>query len=310
MDLTVVICTHNRSFLLARLLDSLVEAERPESFSFEILVIANACSDETTQMLEQSKAHLARFGLQLLWEEEATPGKSRALNHALGIVRGQAIMFVDDDQRVDRTFIRAISQTLTTYPLVNLFCGRLMPDWDGTEPTWVHEQGRYRIYPPPITTFDAGNEPRDISAAAFKPPGGNLLVRKQLLKRLGTFSINFGPQGHDLGSGEDSEYLQRALDAGEPLYYAPDILQFHQVDPARLRLTSIMRLSYERSRASARIHGPHGKIPLYLWKKLGGYLTLAVFSLSAQRIRFHLTRCAAVLGEIKGLSEADSSADD
>ena len=50
-QLTVLICTHNRVTLLARVLDSLNCAKRPQGGA-EILVVANACTDGTHALLE------------------------------------------------------------------------------------------------------------------------------------------------------------------------------------------------------------------------------------------------------------------
>jgi hypothetical protein len=157
--------------------------------------------------------------------------------------------------------------------------------------------------------FDAGEASRLINDEGFKPGGGNLIFRLPLLKSLGRFSTELGPQGHDLGGGEDSEFLKRALDRGEPLLYLPAIRQYHYVDLARLRLGRLLRLSYQRSRASARLHRREGTgVPLYLWRKLAEYLLPALFSLNAGRSRFYLVRSAATLGEIRGIAEAGKAA--
>lgn len=300
MDLTVVVCTHNRAPLLGRLLASLAAAHRPAGTAIEILVIANACVDNTPEVLRSAGQPLSQAGLGLRWAEEPTRGKSHALNRALGMLGGDAAVFIDDDHRVDGDFLLAIARGLDTNPGVNILCGRILPDWDGREPAWVHDQGPYRIYPPPIPVFDAGSEPRDLTGDGFKPGGGNLIFRRPLLVGLGRFSTELGPQGHNLGGGEDSEFLKRALDAGERLLYLPDILQYHHVDLNRLRLARLMRLSFQRSRASARVHHHGGGTPLYLWRKLGGYLLATLLSASRGRSRFYLVRCAAALGEIRG----------
>jgi glycosyltransferase involved in cell wall biosynthesis len=308
MQLSVVVCTYNRAALLRRLLDSLANAYAPEGHATEVLVIANACSDDTYQLLRESEGWLMPAGLRLHWAEEPTQGKSHALNRALDLLEGDAAIFIDDDHRVDANFLVNIAHGLRNHPEVNTLCGRIVPDWDGREPAWVHDEGQYRIYPPPIPIFDAGSAPRFLDGAGFKPGGGNLIVRRSLLTELGHFSTELGPRGHDLGGGEDSEFLKRALDAGERLLYLPDILQYHYVDLERLQLQRLLRLSYERSRASARLQGPHVGVPGYLWRKLGEYLASAIFSLNPRRTRFYLIRCAAALGEIKGVRESRSGA--
>jgi glycosyltransferase involved in cell wall biosynthesis len=305
LRVSIVVCTHDRRGLLARLLASLADAAVPRGAAVEVLVIANACSDDTPRVLADAEAPLAVKGLRLRWAEEPVRGKSHALNLALTMLEGDAAAFIDDDHRVDPGFLVNIEKALRKHPTVNLLCGRILPDWDGREPAWVHDQGPYRLYPPPVPLFDAGDEERFLETEEFKPGGGNLIFRLPLLKTLGRFSSELGPRGHDLAGGEDSEFLQRALDRGERLLYLPNILQFHHVDLARLRLSKLVRLSYQRSRASARIHAGDGSgVPLFLWRKLARYLLSASLSLTMRRRRFYLVRSAAALGEIRGIAES------
>jgi len=304
VEVTIVVCTHNRAHLLARLLDSIAAANRPDGCDVGVLVIANDCRDETVQVLTEAEVRLTKAGLGLRWSEEPKRGKSNALNRALAMLGGDAAVFIDDDHRVDADFLGGITRGLRAHAEVNVLCGRILPDWDGHEPKWVHDQGRYRLYPPPIPIFDGGDAPRLLGPENFKPGGGNLIFRLPLLRTLGRFSSELGPQGHDLGGGEDSEFLKGALDRGEPLLYLPDILQYHHVDLDRLRLPRLLRLSYQRSRASARVHyAGKGRIPLFLWRKLLRYLLSAAVSLSVSRSRFYLVRSAAAFGEIRGVAE-------
>jgi glycosyltransferase involved in cell wall biosynthesis len=302
VELTVVVCTHNRAPLLRRLLDSLAAADRPKGTKVEVLVIANACRDETPQALAEAEMPLTDAGFCLRWSEEPKRGKSLALNRALTLLDSDAAVFIVADLRVDASFLVTIARALRRHPEVNVLCGRILPDWDGSEPQWVHDEGPYRLYPPPIPIFDAGESPHVLEGDSFKPGGGNLIFRVPLLRTLGEFSTNMGPRGHDLGGGEDSEFLHRALTRGEPLLYLPEILQFHYVDLDRLKLPRLLRLSFRRSHASTSLHhAMNGKIPLYLWRKLSEYLISATFSTSLARTRFYLVRCAATLGEIAAI---------
>lgn len=302
MHLTVLICTHDRSSLLARVLASINQAERPASCRVELLVVANACSDDTVQRLRRYDAESERSGaLPLRWTEEPTPGKSHALNRGLGMIAGGLVAFVDDDHRVDRGYFANLVAATSEYPQASLFCGRILPDWDGSEPAWVHDTGPYRIYPLPVPRYDAGEESCEITSAGPAPGGGNLCVRREVFDRVGGFSTDLGPRGHDLGGGEDADFVYRCLAAGERIRYVPSVLQYHYVDPERLRLGYLLRKSFQRSRSGVRAHArPGGPVPLYLWRKLATYLALGFLSLSWPRTRFFAVRCAAALGELRG----------
>jgi len=307
-QLTVLICTHDRADLLERVLASLNAAKRP-AMPVQILVAANACNDDTVARMQAYQSQQADRGwLPLRVIDVPTPGKSHALNRAIPEIDTELVAFVDDDHRVDENYLVAIEQAAQTWPDAGLYCGRILPDWDGTEPAWVHDEGLYRIYPLPVPRYDQGGHPRPIDLNGPFPGGGNLFLRREVFERAGSFSTELGPKGHDLGGGEDSDFVLRALTAGVKLQYVPDVVQYHYVDLERFKFRYILQKSYQRSRSVSRVHHGGSGVPRYMWRKLADYLVAAVLSLSWPRTRFYLVRLAATLGEIRGMSQKPTAA--
>lgn len=308
LQLTVLICTHNRVALLQKVLASLQACSRPAAMGVDILVVANACSDGTHALLQaQADAADTAGGpgrLPLRWQAEPRPGKSHALNRGAAALQAPWMAIVDDDHRVDAGFLVAIEQALATHRDATLLCGRILPDWDGREPPWVHDTGPYRVYPLPIPRQDFGPQSRELGVDGPIPGGGNQIIHADVLRRVGPFSTELGPQGHDLGGGEDTEYMLRALRAGERLWYEPAILQHHYVDLDRLELRYLLRKAFQRSASAVALHSaagsPAGGVPLYLVRKLAGYAFRVLWPGSAARRRFYLVRSAAALGEMDG----------
>lgn len=300
MLIEVLICTHNRAALLERTLEFISRAARPEHTAVEVLVIANACTDGTHDLLRTyaEGAQVLRYPVRFV--EEPRPGKSNALNTAIGVLRGDIIAMVDDDHRVDRDYFRAIVEAAERIPDATMFCGKILPDWTGDEPTWVHDLSTYAIYPLPVPQYDLGEEPLNIGEEGRTPGGGNLVIRRDVFARVGTFSTALGPQGHNLAGGEDTDFVQRALAAGEQIRYWPRIVQFHVAENERLTLKYMMAKSFQRSFSSTRIiaTGQRG-IPRYLWRKLASYGLRALTSLYWPEKRFYLIRTAAALGEMR-----------
>ena len=266
---------------------------------------ANNCRDDTVASLTEYQAEATQRGwLPLQWFEEPMPGKSHALNHAIKLLADDAVAFVDDDHRVDHGYLTHICRSLEIYPEATMFCGRILPDWNGSEPAWAHDTGPYRIYPLPVPRYDQGVVPRLITAEQGPlPGGGNLFLRTGVFRRVGNFSIELGPHGHDLGGGEDSEFVLAALQKGERLQYVPNVLQHHYVDTERLKLGYLLRKSYQRSRSMLRVHYQSGQVPRYIWRKLAENAMQTVFSLSWPKTRFYMMRTASTLGELQGMRE-------
>ena len=301
--LTILICTHDRAALLERVLASLNAARRPPGWDVDILVAANACSDATHDLLADYQGQREAKGrLPLDWFAEPTPGKSNALNSALPRIDADLVAFVDDDHRVHEDYLAEICAAAVAYPAADLFCGRILPDWDGSEPAWVHDQGPYRIYPLPVPRFDQGDTARLLTPDMAVPGGGNLFMRTPWLARVGSFSIDMGPKGHDLGGSEDADWVLRALRLGARLQYVPTVMQYHYVDTARLTLSYLMRKAYKRTASTVGLHDAVqvSGVPRYLYRKLAGYVLSALTALNRPRRRFYLVRTAAALGEVAG----------
>jgi hypothetical protein len=166
----------------------------------------------------------------------------------------------------------------------------------------VHDQGVYRIYPLPVPRFDQGATPRPLTPEVAVPGGGNLFLRTLWLARVGPFSTDMGPKGHDLGGSEDADWVLRTLRLGARLQYVPAVVQYHYVDTRRLTLPYLMRKAYRRTASTVGLHeAPGGKgVPRYLYRKLVGYALSVITSPNPARRRFYLVRSAAALGEIAG----------
>jgi len=299
-DIEILICTHNRVQLLDSVLTSINEAGRPSDVSISLLVVANACTDGTVNYLSTYSAN-GDGKIPLRWVEEKTPGKSSALNRGLSMVEANVVSFIDDDQRVVKDYLVNLIEAINKNPEYGMWCGKLLPDWDGSEPVWVHDNGRYAIRPLPVPNFDQGDGIMELGMEGRLPQGGNLIVRRSVLERVGEFSTELGPRGHDLGGGEDSDYIYRALRGGAKLLYVPGVVQLHYVESERCALSYIMKKAFLRSKSVVLLEHSHTTLPpKYLYRKMLVHLVSILTSLYMPRTRYYLVRMAATLGEFSG----------
>ena len=303
--LTAVICTHNRATLLVKTLDSIKAARKPDNIELQVLIIANACSDNTVKTL--SNYSLGDLDLEVA--EEPKPGKSNALNCAIKLIDDNVFTcFIDDDHRIDDDYFVSIVKSIYRYPETKIFCGRIIPDWTGNEPSWVLDNGQYKIHPLPIPHFEMGSNPCIVNTNTKLPGGGNLIIHSSIFAMIGPFSTELGPVGNSLAGSEDSDFILRALHEGITIQYIPDIIQYHFVDNDRLKLTYVIKKSYQRTRTLMLARNPSKQtVPRYYWRKLFTYMSKTMFSISTQKRRFYLVRTAAALGEINGLRHSVNS---
>lgn len=304
VDHEIIICTHNRKKLLSRTLESLNQSRLIENWNILVTIIVNACNDGTESFLNSYKLNQARQNsLPLRWVLEKKPGKSNALNTALKIIQAPIVSMIDDDHRVPIDYFQNIKMIFESYPDIDFFCGKILPDWTGDEPSWVHDEGQYKIYPLPIPKFDLGDTSIKLFSGGAVPGGGNLVVKRKTFDRVGEFSTNLGPHGHNLEGSEDYDWVTRALSTGLKLLYHPDIIQYHYVDLKRVKIKYLMKKSLLRSKTVTMLKsaGKQKAIPGYIYKKIMIYLLnlMINFPFSNKR-RFYLIRLSASVGEFLG----------
>jgi glycosyltransferase involved in cell wall biosynthesis len=299
MNISIIICTHNRENLLRNVLQSIADIDAPEGCSLELIVADNASTDNTRSLIDTFNGN-GKFHVKTLFESKL--GKTFALNRAIKNASGDILVFVDDDHIVIKEYLQIIYKIVQENSLFNLFCGRILPKWDGTEPSWVHDSTKYPIRPFPIPNFDLGEKPFEITIGnSFIPGAGNLIVKKAVFERIGLFSEQLGPKGNNLCGGEDIEFVNRALKSGERLLYDPMLMQYHHVDKSRLSLRYVIKKAYLRSMAAYQFEdSPDRSVRLYLVRQAFVRFMRASFSLDKNARRYYLVRFAASLGEIQG----------
>ncbi len=113
--LSVAICTRNRVATLKRCLDSVLPLQ--QKYGFELLVIDNAPSDDTTAKLVK-RSSPARYVL------EQRPGLDFARNRAWMEATGDLIAYLDDDVVVDSGWLPGLQEAWDENSDAAAFTGR------------------------------------------------------------------------------------------------------------------------------------------------------------------------------------------
>ncbi len=235
-SLSIIVATRNRADNLARLLESLAVAIRyVEPSKVEVIVADNGSTDRTGEVVSCFQESSA-FKVTVVREE--SPGKARALNQALKVVRGRICAFVDDDIIVAQTWVKEILSAFATESEMGIAGGRVEPH----DPAAATD------------TLRTGNQDFRVSWKKFTPQnipiiGCNVAFRRSLLNSIGGFDPDVGP-GSYIGSGDDLDLIYRALVAGAIIDYRPEIKVSHRHGRVSDEEVAKLRKRYLRGRGA------------------------------------------------------------
>lgn len=230
-EITVIIPTRNRAEVLKETLNSFVSQDT--NANWELLLVDNGCIDDTRQV---AASFTSRLPLKTLFE--VIPGKSRALNRALGVASGRLIAFTDDDVRVSPSWLSELLRAADVYLDGVVFCGPIIPVFPPATPLWLREHGFANAA---FANF-APAAAEGILLPPTTPYGPNFAVRADHCLEM-QFRLDLGPSINGSFMCEDTEFIERFRQFGVPFIYLPSAAVYHQI---RCELISFASL-YERA---------------------------------------------------------------
>lgn len=302
MDLSIIICTYNRSQSLYKTLESLEYMIVPEGVNWEVLVVDNNSKDKTREVVEDFSR---RGALNLGYLFEARQGKSFALNRGIESAKGEIIAFTDDDVLVDKGWLVAIITATRQYQDYDGFGGRIVPLWRTKPPAWLGISGKYNALRGTVFLRDDGCQDKEYcETKSVVPCGANMFFRKRVIDENGLFRSDLGPQAGIPGAAEDTEYCQRMVNRGKKFMYIGNATIYHPVEPEKLTRSYLTKWRYYCARSLVKSKGTpdnticYFNIPRYLMKQLLDSLIRWNLSTNCQKRFYHKLRFHWVLGEI------------
>jgi glucosyl-dolichyl phosphate glucuronosyltransferase len=248
MNISVIVCTYNRSVSLAKALESLAASNLAPTLEWEILVVDNNSKDRTREVVDGfSRMHPERFRYLF----ESAQGKSHALNTAIRESRGEVLVFVDDDVTVEPNWLNNLTSIFGNAEWAGAG-GKILPPPDFSPPRWLALDGPYNMGGVLCAQFDLGNLPGELK----EPPyGTNMAFRREVFEKYGTFRTDLGPRPGSELRNEDTEFGRRVLAGGGKLYYAPSAIVYHSIAPERTRKGFFLAWWFAYGRAFKREEG-------------------------------------------------------
>lgn len=198
----LVVATVGRTAELEALLGSLAEQTYRR---FRLVVVDQNADDRVTELLS------AHEELDLL-HLRSPRGLSRARNAALPSLTADLVAFPDDDCRYDPGLLERVARQFAEDPELGGVSGRAVAADGSQDASWEAE-------PAFLDSENLWN--RVISFSIF--------LRRSLIERVGSFDERLGlGAGSPWSSGEEVEYVLRAIRTGARIEYDPGLTVIHE----------------------------------------------------------------------------------
>jgi glucosyl-dolichyl phosphate glucuronosyltransferase len=267
LQITVILCTHNRARTLGTALESIAGQSIPQSVGWEILVVDNNSCDETRQVVEDFQR---RYPDRFHYFFEKQQGISHARNSGIREARGEILAFIDDDETAASDWLQNLTANLHNGEWSGAG-GRILPQWNCPRPRWLSDGSALTMAP--LAMFDLGTKDGPLTETPF---GANMAFRKEVFNVCGGFRTDLGRIGKGMLSGEDSEFGRRVIAAGRRLRYEPSAVTYHPVEEYRLHQKYFLQWWFNKGRSDVREFGVQAKtlhflgIPFRLIRALAG----------------------------------------
>lgn len=205
----LIVATVGPAERLGRLLDSLA---RQSHTSFRVLVVDQNADDRLGDVLA-SAAELDLFRLR------SAPGLARARNAALERVQADVVAFPDDDCEYAPDLLARVAARLEGDRIDGVL-GRTAHTCGATSPNWPTQP----LVVTPRIVWHCSNS-------------NTLFLTRSLVEDIGCFDESLGlGAGTPWTSGEETEYLVRALRLGARLEFDPTLVVTHADRPQTAEL--------------------------------------------------------------------------
>lgn len=249
MDISAVVCTHNRCELLRQTLQSLMSQDYPIS-DYEVIVVDNRSTDGTRDVVYNFMKKGGDGSSNLIEEDmaevryifEEKIGLSNARNRGIAESRGDLIAFIDDDAIAERFWLSRLMEVYREEKDAACVGGRVIDVWKVSKPVWWHPDLNI------VSKFDYGSARAILKYPVF-PIGTNISFRKDVLVNVGMFNINLGRSGSKLSGYEEADVCVKIHKLNQRIYYEPKAIVYHAVDERKLSRNFVRRRAYEEGRS-------------------------------------------------------------
>lgn len=217
-------------------LNSLLKQSLPAE-EYEVLVVDNNSPDNTAEIISSYRKNNPNFPLHYFME--INQGISHARNRGVNEAKGDIIVFLDDDETVDPTFLHDIKAFFLQYPDAGISAGPVVPIFEVAPPKWLSKYISRAI----TGFYNKGNSIKKLPPKDY-PGTGHACFRKDLFIKYGAFNTELGRKGNSLMGAEDKDFFLRLITGNENCYYVPGAKIYHHIPAEKLTDTFFNNITY------------------------------------------------------------------
>jgi L-malate glycosyltransferase len=310
MFITVLLATCNRSDILREVLESYCRLLNPEPW--KILVVDNGSTDATRTMVE---SFISRLPIAYIFEPR--PGKTVAVNAGLAEIKGDLLLFTDDDAPVCPEWLESYRRAAHEHPDHDIFAGPVVPRFPAPPPAWISDN--LAIMMGAFAASNPGLREGQISDPG-QVVGSNFAVRSGLARKH-QFNSAIGPrEASQYCLGDETEFVARLKFLGHRIWWVENAPVRHIIRPEQVSKTWVRQRAVKLGRGACyEDQGPSQApdsfgIPRWALKRLGKQgvkmFRHGLFGNEAQSFaaRFDFIRTRSMLSEMRKIAKANESA--
>lgn len=243
LEIDVVICTYNRAASLDAVLDNLAKLVSNRSVAWRVVVVDNASTDHTADVVEAHRAKGLLPGLRRVFEP--TQGLTVARLRGVRETVAPWIAFVDDDNFPTPTWLEAVGRAIGEHTDAGGIGGKVVLEWEVPPPSYLKE----------FAFCFAAQDHGDADCLVDSLAGAGMVLRRSALAESGWLNrpLIADRVGKSLISGGDVEMALRVRSAGYGLWFVPDAVLMHRIPARRMSRRYLFRINAELGASSALI---------------------------------------------------------
>lgn len=239
--LSVLMATHDGASTLPEVLDAYCRLVAPVG-GWHCVIVDNGSADSTKDIIE---SYLERLPLTYVFE--SVQGKNAALNTGLAMVKGDLVIFTDDDAIPHPDWLCEMRSAADANPSFSIFGGAIIPRWElQPEPwltSWVQLGPVFSLTDP---TWREGPVP------PYFVFGPNMAIRASVFEAGYRYDTTIGPRPGQYAMGSESELTSRLSKAGFTAWFCKKALVEHIIRRLQMERRWILRRGIRYGRGKYR----------------------------------------------------------